>query len=225
MVTVDIHAIEEELRRTYRVTESAVKIGAVETLSIMHPASADELISEADFDSDERLPYWADIWPSAVILARFLRGLQGDGRRLLELGCGSGVVASAAARAGFAVTATDYYADAPRFALVNAFRATGQMIGAEHGDWNAWPTHLTGFDLVVGSDLLYEQRYAPLVARMLATTLGPHGEGWIADPGRVGAGSFPDWCVTHALGCETVAKIPIEAGAHVHTITLYRVRR
>jgi ETFB lysine methyltransferase len=225
MDDVALAALEADLRQRYRVTETEVKVGAVETLQILHPASADELISEAEFGEDERLPYWADLWPSAVVLARFLRGLQGNGRTLLELGCGSGLVASAAARAGFEVTATDYYEDSPRFAQVNAWRATQRVITAAHADWTTWPTELRNFDLVVGSDLLYERRYAPLVAKVLASALGPHGEAWIADPGRVGAGSFPDWCVSHALGCETMAKVPIEAGAHIHNITLYRITR
>ena len=30
------------------------------------PRSADELINEIDFERDERLPYWADIWPSST---------------------------------------------------------------------------------------------------------------------------------------------------------------
>lgn len=36
------------------------------------PRSADDLISEADFAEDERLPYWADLWPSAIVLAEYL---------------------------------------------------------------------------------------------------------------------------------------------------------
>ena len=38
------------------------------------PRSAEELINEADFARDERLPYWADVWPSAIAMARALPG-------------------------------------------------------------------------------------------------------------------------------------------------------
>ncbi|MCU0627059.1 MAG: methyltransferase domain-containing protein, partial [Gemmatimonadaceae bacterium] len=164
-----IAAIEADLHDRHRIITSEVQVAAGEVLRITHPANADDLITEADYVQDERLPYWADIWPSAVVLARFLRGLRGAGRTLLELGCGAGVVASAAARAGFAVTATDYYDDAPRFARVNAWHNAQVDIAAQHADWTAWPVELTDFDLVVASDVLYEMRYADLVARTLAT--------------------------------------------------------
>ena len=57
------------------------------------PANADDLISEDDFVRDERLPYWADLWPSARILADELAVMRLAGQRVLELGCGLGVVA------------------------------------------------------------------------------------------------------------------------------------
>jgi ETFB lysine methyltransferase len=218
-------ALERDLLARFRTTESPVTIAPGEEIQILHPANADELISEKDFEVDDRLPYWADLWPASVVLARFLRGLRGTGRTLLELGCGSGVVATAAARAGFEVTATDYYEDSPLFARVNAWRNAQVDITARHADWNTWPSDLRGFDLIVASDVLYEQRNAPLIARVMAQSLGPRGEGWIADPGRVGSAGFADWCASHALGCETVTKVPIEAGAHVHTVSLYRITR
>ena len=219
------NALEVDLRGRFRTTESPVTIAVDEVVQILHPANSDELISEQDFAVDDRLPYWADLWPSSVVLARFLRGLRGEGRTLLELGCGSGAVATAAARAGFDVTATDYYEDSPLFARANAWRNAQVDITARCADWNSWPNDLRGFDLIVASDVLYEQRNAPLIARVMAQSLGQHGEGWIADPGRVGSAGFSDWCISHALSCETVTKVPIDAGAHVHTISLYRITR
>lgn len=224
-VPAEIAALEADLRARHRTVESTVQVAAEERLAVLHPANADDLISEADFVADERLPYWADIWPSAVVLARFLRALAGKGRTLLELGCGSGVVASAAAKAGFVVTATDYYDDAPRFARVNAWHNAHADIAARHADWSAWPADLAGFDLVVASDVLYEKRYADLVARTITSAMGRHGEAWIADPGRVGVDDFVARCADYALAVEPMARVPIQAGAHVHTVTLWRVTR
>ena len=218
-------ALETDLRSRFRTIESPVTIATDEVIQVIHPSNSDDLISEQDFAKDDRLPYWADLWPAAVVLARFIRGLRGEGRTLLELGCGSGVVATAAARAGFEVTATDYYEDSPRFARANAWRNAQVDITARCADWNSWPSDMRNFDLVVASDVLYEQRNAPLIARTMAQSLSQHGEGWLADPGRVGSAGFPDWCISHALSCETVAQVPIEAGAHRHTINLLRITR
>ena len=218
-------ALEPDLRSRFRTVESPVTIATDEVIQVIHPSNSDDLISEQDFAKDDRLPYWADLWPAAVVLARFIRGLRGEGRTLLELGCGSGVVATAAARAGFNVTATDYYEDSPLFARSNAWRNAQVDITARCADWNSFPADLRNFDLVVASDVLYEQRNAPLIARTMAQSLSEHGEGWLADPGRVGSAGFPDWCISHALTCETVAQVPIEAGAHLHTINLLRITR
>jgi hypothetical protein len=48
-------------------------------LRMVHPRNAEALIDEGDFARDERLPYWAEIWPSAYTLARVLTGQLGEG--------------------------------------------------------------------------------------------------------------------------------------------------
>ena len=93
-------ALESDLRQRFDVIDEPIAVGGRQ-FQMLHPRSADDLISEEDFDRDERLPYWAEIWPSARVLAGRVACENGRGRRLLELGCGSGLVAVAAARAGF----------------------------------------------------------------------------------------------------------------------------
>src|SRR4051794_26660027 len=75
-------------------------------LVIHRPKNADDLIFEEEFLRDERLPYWAELWPSAIVLAERLSRERGDSRRLLELGCGVGLGTIAALASGFDVTAT-----------------------------------------------------------------------------------------------------------------------
>ncbi|HEX7465655.1 MAG TPA: hypothetical protein VF309_03365, partial [Usitatibacter sp.] len=53
-------------------------------ISLETPRSADELINEIDFERDERLPYWADVWPSSTALASAVSALDGKGKRALE---------------------------------------------------------------------------------------------------------------------------------------------
>ena len=59
---------EAALRERFDVVEADVPVADEPTL-LLRPASADALISEADFAVDERLPYWADVWPASVALA------------------------------------------------------------------------------------------------------------------------------------------------------------
>jgi ETFB lysine methyltransferase len=99
--------LRRELERRFRTATRTLQIGGRD-VDLLSPANADDLISEDDYVLDERLPYWADLWPSAQILAREVRTMRLAGQRVLELGCGLGIVAVAAVLAGAEVTATDY---------------------------------------------------------------------------------------------------------------------
>ncbi len=194
------------------------------TWQLDHPRSAEDLISEADFEHDERLPYWADLWPSAIVLATEVSGLPGAGLRALELGCGLGLPALAAANAGFSVTATDYYEDALRFARRNAVRNLGRDLATRLVDWRALPDDLGRFDLVLAADVLYERPYAPLVARAVLQSLAPGGVALVADPGRVALEGFRDECLACGAQLSVRRAVWHEDGTAKHTITIHEVR-
>ena len=168
-----IEALRASLERRFRTATTTVQVLG-EALSLCHPANADELISEEDYVRDERLPYWADVWPSSVVLAEHVRRAEGASRRLLELGCGIGLVAASAARAGFDVTATDYYDDALEFARLNVATNAGREIRARLVDWRNLPDDLGTFNVVVASDVLYEPRYGPHARGMVLAMIPIH---------------------------------------------------
>ncbi len=161
-----------------------VAVGAL-TLTVARPRSAEDLIDEDDYARDERLPYWAELWPSAHVLAAVLEARDLTGARVVELGCGIGLPAIVAALRGADVLATDWYDDALGFARANA-GAAGARVATRLVDWNAPPADLTAAaaDLVVGADLLYEERNGPALAGLLPLLLRPGGEALIADPRR-----------------------------------------
>jgi predicted nicotinamide N-methyase len=220
--TADIAALREELVRRFRTTTRELAL-AGRTVRLLMPANADELISEADFDRDERLPYWADLWPSARILAEELAVSRLRGQRVLELGCGLGVVAIGAVLGGAEVTATDYYEDAPRFAQVNVAEATGARIATRMVNWVDMPRDLGKFDVVLASDVLYEHRYASLVANAIAATLVRGGEAIVADPGRIALQEFLDECGRLGLEHESDPR-PFVDGEIRQTVTLWKLR-
>lgn len=219
----DVGALEATLRRRFRVVESTITLGAHE-LSLLHPASAEELIDERDFALDERLPYWADLWPSARVLGARLLATEARHRRLLELGCGAGLVASCAARAGFAVTATDYYDDALEFTRVNAWRNAATAIATRPLDWRRLPKEIGRFDVVVASDVLYEKPYAALVAEVIARALAPAGTAIVADPGRLALGEFLAEARKRGLETSEPDRVAYEDGAIRQTIQLFELR-
>ena len=218
----ELEAVEESLRRRFRVATSDIRVGT-RTLSILHPESAEELIDETDFERDERLPYWADLWPSARVLAEHVLSLRGDGRSLLELGCGCGLVATCASIAGFDVVASDYYEDALRFARVNARLNGAPALRGLLLDWRHLPPELGRFEVVLASDVLYERTYGPLMANVLAQTLAKSDVAIVADPGRIAREEFLACLETLGLALTGRTECPFSDGDIRQTITLLEI--
>jgi predicted nicotinamide N-methyase len=217
-------ALERSLRSRFEVTSGAIT-WAGESFDILRPKSVDDLISEDDFNRDGRLPYWADVWTSALALATRLAHERGDGRRLLELGCAVGFVACLAAKAGFQVTATDYYSEACDFTRLNAHRNGLAVPVARTVDWREYPSDLGNFDVVIASDVLYEKPYCDLVAKCFAQSLSVKGLGILTDPQRALAAGFPAAAERAGLRVVTEVGIPVEKGGCRQVIDLYELRR
>jgi len=192
-------------------------------LAILRPREAEVLLDEGEFErKDEYLPYWVELWPSGLALARALHGRSLRGARVLELGCGLGLVSIAATLAGADVTATDYYDDALLFAQLNVMESTGRTPATRMVDWTQMPPDLGRFDVVLASDVLYEHRYAPLVANAIASTLVRGGEAIVADPGRIALEGFLDECRQRGLVAHGDAR-PWSEGDVRQTVTLWRL--
>lgn len=212
------------LERRFDTVIEDVPVGD-RTFSILRPRKSDDLIREEDFVEDERLPYWADIWPASTILAEQIISRNGQGRRLLELGCGVGLVTTAAMASGHEVLASDYYTDALAFTRANAFQNLGKSPEAKMMNWRKFPVDATNFDKVIASDVLYESEYAKILPAILMRALSLHGVGIIADPGRIAAPEFLERC--EDVGLELLGKetFPYEAGEIRQKIDVYELGR
>ena len=91
-------------------------------LTILRPRDSEALLDESAFEQEEYLPYWAELWPSGLALARWLAGRRFEGCRVIELGCGLALPSIVAAARGGRVLATDWSADAVAMATLNAHR-------------------------------------------------------------------------------------------------------
>jgi predicted nicotinamide N-methyase len=163
-------------------------------LTVAHPRSAEDLIDEAAYAVDERLPYWAELWPSAHVLAGHLAARDLRGRRVVELGCGVGLPSVVAALGAADVLATDWYREALTFTAANA-AAAGADVATLLVDWAGPPAALLDrppADLVVGADVLYEERNGPALAALVPRLLAPDGELVVADPRRPHSGGLLD---------------------------------
>jgi len=173
----------------FEPVERRIDIGG-RPVSIWRPPDMESLIDLSAFEADERIPYWADVWESAIVLAEDLAAMNGGGRTLLELGCGLGLPAIVAARAGFTVTATDYEETALEGVRYNADRNAVTGLRTRVLDWRNIPGDLGTFDLVVAADVLYEAHHPAALAATIFRTLSPSGLGLVADPCRAKAAGF-----------------------------------
>lgn len=189
------------------------------------PPDVDSLIDEEAFRADERIPYWANVWESAVVLAEEIAVMEGGGRRFLELGCGLGLPAVVAARRGFRATASDYEEAALEGVRYNADANGASALAVRLIDWRRPPDDLGEFDLVVAGDVLYEQHHAQALAGMIARTLAVDGFALVGDPGRARAVEFEPACRAAGLGVERQPARRPRAATDGPAIDVYRVTR
>ena len=186
-------------------------------IDIVHPRGAMEMLYEQNFDAyEEYPPYWAELWPSSVALARAVAAAPPAGARVLELGCGLGLPSIAAAASGARVLATDRSADALGFATYNA-ALNGVSVEVGVCSW-AHPESVLArapWDLVLAADVLYRHSGLADLYDLLPRLVVGTGQVWLADPGRPPAAAFLESCARWAA----ISRDPsADPGATVHRL-------
>ncbi len=147
-------------------------------------------------------PFWATVWPAAVVVARCLRDgtLAVAGRRVVEIGCGGAVVSIAAALAGaHSVEANDVDPVALHVARLNA-QANGVSLRLTSTDY-ASDGRLPPCDLVLAADLFYERETSERLLGRLREARRAGAEVVLADAGR----PFAPMAEVEPVRSETVA--------------------
>lgn len=142
-------------------------------------------ITDQDFSKDERLPYWAELWPSALAMAEFI--LQNPQlfkhKKVLELGCGLGLSGIAATFAGAEVVFSDYERQALEFVDKNYRLNFGSEPQLLHLDWRKNNFNLK-FEIILAADVLYEKRFFKPVLETVDKILSTGGIFVLAEPNR-----------------------------------------
>jgi predicted nicotinamide N-methyase len=189
--------------------EFALGGGRLGCFAPVDPDALLDALTQEEFDrADQRMPYWAVLWPSAMALADLvLRGPSLRGRAALDLGCGLGVVGLAALSRGATTTFLDW--DPTAVAVARASVEASSAGGGEFvvADWRSPPASLGRFDVVLAADVLYEERNAPGVAAFLAAHSEPGGETIVVDPGRRHAAAFPEHLARVGLASSPPEKV------------------
>jgi predicted nicotinamide N-methyase len=129
-------------------------------------------------------PLFGVIWASGEVLAHHMFDYELEGQRILEVGCGIALTSLVLNHRHADITATDYHPEVGAFLLENIALNQGDAIPFMHTGWGDVDSGLGEFDLIVGSDLLYEREHIALLAGFIDQHAKPHCKVVIVDPGR-----------------------------------------
>lgn len=183
------------LRQHFPTHSTRIAIGdlSLDFVSIADPHDQIDLLMGQQVDEDYQWePFWAQAWPSAQSLTQWMvshrENGQSDaasfwsGRKVLDLGCGVGLCGCVAAALGARVTFADYAAPSLYFAALNAWpwkhRVQTQIV-----DWHRDQLP-EKFDLILGADIVYEQRNWESLDRFLNLHMHQDSQAWLTEPGR-----------------------------------------
>ncbi|WP_020410069.1 class I SAM-dependent methyltransferase [Hahella ganghwensis] len=124
------------------------------------------------------------IWASGEVLARYIVDYDIEGKRILEVGCGIALASLVLNQRGGNITATDYHPEAGRFLEENVLLNKGPTIPFVRTAWEDTESVLGQYDLIIGSDLLYESGHVLTLSNFIERHASQHCEVIIVDPGR-----------------------------------------
>lgn len=133
---------------------------------------------------DTSWPLFGVLWPSSQVLANYMLDYDIAGKRILEVGCGIGLASILLNQRNADITATDYHPQVEYFLDRNTLLNNNKNITFERADWADTHSELGLFDLIIGSDLLYEDQHIALLAAFINRHASPQCKVILVDPGR-----------------------------------------
>lgn len=114
-------------------------------------------------------PFFGIIWESGIHLASLMEDYPVSGKSILEIGCGIGLASLVLNHRGANITATDYHPEVKGFLDKNTQLNEDPDISFVRTAWeDLLPSSPLGlFDLIIGSDLLYEQEHPKQLAAFI----------------------------------------------------------
>ena len=165
------------------------------------PASVSDL--EQFGISSATWPLFGVLWRSEELLSHLMLTEELGSKRVLEIGCGLALASMVLKRRGADVTATDCNPNASEFLDFNTDLNDIDRIRFERISWQVPDASLGQFDLVVGSDLLYDRHNLEALVSFLHSHVGLNGQIVMVDPGRGMTGKFTRLLQTFGFTVQT----------------------
>lgn len=171
-----------------RVKYQTIEIGSIDihlcTLRDKQQYSDPEDIAKNLGINDTLWPLFGVVWPSSLVLAHYMNDYATDGKRILEIGCGMALTSLMLNKQHADITATDYHPEVGGFLQRNSELNHDVDIQYERANWSEDTDSLGRFDLIIGSDILYEDEHIQQLASFVEQHSLPNCEVILVDPGR-----------------------------------------
>jgi ETFB lysine methyltransferase len=162
-------------------------------------------------------PLFGQVWPSARKLADLMQGWELQGKRVLEIGCGLGLASMVIHRRLGDITASDCHPLAQTFLHANLLLNHLPNLKYCTGNWGRENPALGEFDLIIGSDVLYERDHPAQLAEFILLHAAPRAEVLIMDPNRNNRSAFNRCMVLAGFALtETMLNAPLQDGSPYH---------
>ncbi|MCW8885246.1 MAG: protein N-lysine methyltransferase family protein [Motiliproteus sp.] len=172
------------LRMRYQTIEFGDVDIHVRTLRDSQQYQDDDGVAERLGISSANWSLFGIVWDASRVLANYMDSFDTDGKRILEIGCGIGLSSLLLNHRDEDITATDYHPEAENFMRENTEINDDERIPFTRTSWADEKSDLGRFDLLIGSDLLYEQQHIDLLAEFIDQHANQQCEVIIVDPGR-----------------------------------------
>lgn len=183
-----------------RIRYQTIEFGDVDihlrTLRDSQQFEDDKGVAENLGISSATWPLFGIVWDSSKVLAHHLLEFDIIGKRILEIGCGIGLSSLLLNHRNADITATDYHPEVENFLMENVRLNKASKIPFIRTDWKDKDKRLGEFDLIVGSDLLYEPNHAELLSGFIDYHAKEFCEIILVDPGRGNHAKFSKKMVT-----------------------------
>ncbi|CAA0101702.1 Ribosomal protein L11 methyltransferase [Zhongshania aliphaticivorans] len=136
------------------------------------------------------------VWDSSAVLANEMATFAVEGKRILEVGCGLALTSLLLNARHADITATDIHPEAGNFLIENVRLNSGMKIPFLRTGWNDLSDGLGEFDVIIGSDILYEREHIALLSEFIERHAKPQCEVILVDPGRLNHAAFSKKMVT-----------------------------
>lgn len=172
------------LRLRYQTVEFGDMDIHIRTLRDRQQFSDTDGASEKLGISSAMWPVFGVVWTSGEILAQLMSDFDITGKRILEVGCGIGLASLVLNHRAADITATDHHPEAEAFLRRNTELNGDREIPFTRTAWSDEDIGLGEFDIIIGSDLLYERESIESLAAFIDRHAAPHCDVIIVDPGR-----------------------------------------